>query len=184
MAADSSHKRLQEESSPSHANFLLNGNNPSQFSNQSLSRSASLKNQNNAGFQMWFTQFFHNAFGCKSCQHRKKQSRSERSRNVKPFTTDSSYTFQRSPPTLQPLSQPQNNHMRPDLLADEDRNFTINSFTSHHKSQKRHGVVDFFVDSDPSHQYPESSENNIIGFDKITQSPMNKVVINIFQSCL
>ena len=176
LAADSTHKRLQEESSPSHANFLLNGNNLSQFSEQSTLHSVSSNNYNKLKFKNWFTYILHNTFGCKSCRHRQKYSSSKRSQNIKPFTTDSSYTFQRSPPTSQQLEQQENNEARPDLLIGEDRNFTTKSFISNDRSPTRHEIVDFSLNSNTSPQHSSSLANRFTEFEKMQRSVENKVV--------
>ena len=176
LAADSSHKRLQEESSPSHANFLANGNNLTQYPEQSIHRSSSISNnKNKQKLKNWFTYLFHNTFGCDSCQHRRKHNSSKRSGNLKPFTTDSSYTFQRSPPAHHPISQLEGTQMKPDLLVDEDRSIAINSFVPNDRSPTRHEIVDFSLDTNMSHQHSSSLENNIVEFERMAQSARCKV---------
>ena len=175
LTADSSHKRLQEESSPSHVNFLLNGSSRSQFPNSTLQHSTSVNSIQKMKFKNWFTNVLHNTFGCKSCKHRKIDNSSKRDQNIKPFTTDSSYTFQRPPQQPQPISLVENNHMTPDLLMDEDRNFTINSFTTNDRSPRRHGIVDFSLNSNTSPQYSSSLANSMVEFERIPRSANTKV---------
>ena len=177
MAGDSSHKRLQEESSPSHVNFLLNGGNILNYPEQPIYQTNSKdKTKTKPKIKHWLSSLIQDTLRCNPCHIKKNCKTQKRNRFSKSYTTDSSYTFQRTPKTSS--HQVHEQIVRPDLIIDDEPNTIMNNMVVERTPIPPRGI-DFSSKSNTLHQQHTSPSlrQNAVEFATMNFRPSNMVTI-------
>ena len=180
LAGDSSHKKLQEESSPSHVNFLLNGGGILNYPEQQIYQTTSKdKTKTKPTVKHWLSALIQDSLRCNPCHIKKNNNTQKRNRISKAFTTDSSYTFQRSPQTRSPSShQIHEQIVRPDLIIDDEPNSIMDNMVVERTPIRQRGI-DFSTKSNTLHQHhiSPSLRQNAVEFATMNNRPSNMVRI-------
>ena len=173
LTADSWHKRLQEESSPSHADFLSQGGVHRQ--NEQNFNQVPLNKKNNPMRTSWLTNLIQPILRCILCQfHPENDFKRTNACRDKPFTKNSSYTFQRSPETHAPSVNGQVQTPQLDLILSDEGNIFLNTPMSDF-NQKQTGERNYSTST-----LPQSDSSRVLSAKDIvfgtTRSPVrNKV---------
>ena len=128
----------------------------------------------------WISSFLSNTLARPNPEPKKDDN--GRLRNSKPFTTDSSYTFQRSPQTTSPQNYRSNEDTTPNLMLDDGRNTVIHpgSFDGEINSTRGPRNIEFSTSRNtnraPFHISTSPISENVLSFSAVQNTNSNTMV--------
>ena len=131
----------------------------------------------------WLSSFIQDTFNCSVCHFTNKHVLRRNQINKQFVTTDSSYTFQRSPQTTLPQTYQAHQQIKPDLIIDEDRNNLIQPIGNEKSPIRRPRVLDISRSTNTlgHHQYHSSlSGLNAVEVSTRNHPINNSVVVSLF----
>ena len=128
----------------------------------------------------WISSFLSNTLARPNPEHKKDDN--GRLRNSKPFTTDSSYTFQRSPLTTSPQNHRSNEDSTPNLMLDVGSNTVIHpgTFNGEISSIRAPRNIEFSTSRNtsrpPFHISTSPISENVLSFSAVQNTNSNTMV--------